>query len=96
MRIVDDRTLLGHNAERHDTNTATTASKIADEPNHVYFINIVAPGVKITIIINEINFYIIYKREGVVPGGLTLLLVTISFGGHFGQPVPINMHRPIG
>ena len=96
MRIVDDRMLLGHNAEHHDTKTATTASKIADEPNHVYFINIVAPGVKITIIINEINFYIIYKREGVVPGGLTLLLVMISFGGHFGQPVPIDMHRLIG
>ncbi len=28
-------------------------------------------------IINEINFNIIYKREGVVPGGLALLLVAI-------------------
>ena len=28
-------------------------------------------------IINEINFNIIYKREGVAPGGLALLLVAI-------------------
>ena len=30
------------------------------------------------------------------PGGLELLLVAMSFGGHFGQPVPIAVHRPIG
>ena len=47
-------------------------------------------------IINEINLNIIYKREGVAPGGFALLLVAISFGGHFGQPVPIAAHRPIG
>ena len=47
-------------------------------------------------IINEINFNIIYKREGVAPGGLALLLVEMSFGGHFGQPVPIAAHWPIG
>ena len=29
-------------------------------------------------IINEIKFNIIYKREGVAPGGLALLLVTMS------------------
>ena len=70
--------------------------KIADEPDRIYFINIVVPRVKITSIINEINFSIIYKREGVAPGNLALLLVAMSFGGHFGQPVPITAHRPIG
>jgi hypothetical protein len=30
-RIIDDRTLLGHDAERHDPNTEMTASKIAGE-----------------------------------------------------------------
>ena len=49
-----------------------------------------------TSIINEINFNIIYKKEGVVPGSLVLLLVAMSFGGHFSQPVLIVMHRPIG
>ena len=96
QRIIDNHMLLDHNAERHDTNTATTASKIADEPNCVYFINIVAPGVKITSIINEIHFIIIYKREGVAPGSLKLLLAVMSFGGHFGQPVSIATYRPIG
>jgi hypothetical protein len=47
-------------------------------------------------IINEMNFNIIYKREGVAPGGLALLLLTMSFGGHFSQPVPIAVHQPIG
>ena len=47
-------------------------------------------------IFNEIIFYIIYKREGVAPGGLTLLLLAMSFSGHFGQPVPITMHWLIG
>jgi hypothetical protein len=84
--------LLGHNAEHHDPNTATKAAKIADEPDHVYIINIVVPHIKIMSIINEINFNFIYKREGVAPGGLTLLLMVMSFGGHFGQPMPINMH----
>ena len=65
------------------------------------------PRVKITSIINEINFNIIYKREeinfnniykreGVAPGSLALLLVAMSFGGHFGQPMPIATHPPIG
>ena len=49
-----------------------------------------------TSIINEINFNIIYKREGVAPGGLALLLMAMSFGGHFGQLVPIAAHRLIG
>ena len=30
------------------------------------------------------------------PGCLALLLVAMSFGGHFGQPVPIAAHWPIG
>ncbi len=47
-------------------------------------------------IINEINFNIIYKREGVAPGGLALLHVAMSYGGHFGQSVPIAAHRRIG
>jgi hypothetical protein len=49
-----------------------------------------------TSIINELHFNIIYKREGVAPDGLALLLVAMSFYGHFGQPVPIAAHRPIG
>jgi hypothetical protein len=48
------------------------------------------------IIINEINFNIIYKREGVAPGGLALLLMAMSFGGHFGEPVQIATHQPMG
>jgi hypothetical protein len=31
--IVDDCTLLGHDAEHHDPNTAITASKIAGKPD---------------------------------------------------------------
>jgi hypothetical protein len=31
--IVDNRTLLGHDAERHDPNTTMTASKIAGKPD---------------------------------------------------------------
>ncbi len=31
--IIDNHTLLGHNAERHDPNTTMTASKIASEPD---------------------------------------------------------------
>ncbi len=49
-----------------------------------------------TSIINEIKFNIIYKREGVAPGGLALLLVTMSFGGLFSQCVTIAAHQPIG
>ena len=39
---------------------------------------------------------IISKREGVAPGGHASLLVAMSFGGHFGQPVPITTHWLIG
>ena len=49
-----------------------------------------------TSIIDEIIFNIIYKGEGVAHGGLALLLMAMSFGGHFGQPVPIAAHRLIG
>jgi hypothetical protein len=62
-RIVDNRTLLGHDAERHVPNTAMMASKIAGKPDLLYFNYIIEPLVKIMSIINEINFYIIYKRE---------------------------------
>ena len=31
-----------------------------------------------------------------VPSSLTLLLVRMSFGGHFSQPVPIATHPLIG
>ena len=44
------------------------------------------------------KFYIVYKRERErerAPGGLALLLVVMSFDGHFGQPMPVAMHRPI-
>ena len=48
-------------------------------------------------IINEINFYTLYIQEReAAPSGLALLLVRMSFGGHFDQPVPIAMHWPIG
>jgi hypothetical protein len=73
----------------------TRPSKIADEQN-ITFNNTVQLRIKKTSIINEINFNIIYKREGVAPGGLALLLMAMSFGSRFGQPVPIAMHRPIG
>ena len=88
--------MLGHDDERHDPNTATTPSKIADELDIIYFNNTLHSRVKITSISNEINFNINYKRGGVAPGGLALLLVVMSFGGHFGQPVPIPTHPPIG
>ncbi len=87
---------MGHDAERHDPNTATASSKIVDKLDIIKIDNIVEPCIKIMSIINEINFNIIYKREGVAHGGLALLLVAMSFGGHFGQPVPIAVHQPIG
>ena len=37
-RIVDNHTLLGHDAEHHDPNTATTASKLAGEPDLPFFL----------------------------------------------------------
>ncbi len=42
-------------------------------------------------IINEINFYIIYKREGVAPGGLASLLVVNVFWWPF-WPTRANCH----
>ncbi len=89
--IVNDRTMLGHDAEHHDPNTAMTASKIAGEPDLIYFNNKIEPRAKITRIINEIIFCIIYKREGVAPGGLALLLVTNVFRRPF-RPTRANRH----
>jgi hypothetical protein len=68
--IVDDRTLLGHEAKCHVPNTAMTASKIAGKPDLIYFNNIVEPLVKIMSIIHETNFYIIYERERRRPAAL--------------------------
>ena len=62
-RIANVLTLLGHDAERHVPNMAMTASKIAGEPDLIYFNNIIEPLVKIMSIINETNFYILYNRE---------------------------------
>jgi hypothetical protein len=45
-------------------------------------------------IINEIIFYYLQERGGGA-SGLTLLLVVMSFGSNFDQPVPITTHRPI-
>ena len=73
----------------------TRPSKIADEQN-ITFNNTVQLRIKKTSIINEINFNIIYKREGVAPGGLALLIVAMFFGGNFGKPMPIAAHQPIG
>jgi hypothetical protein len=39
--------------------------------------------------------YFIQEREA-APSGLALLLVEMSFGGRFDQPVPIAMYWPIG
>jgi hypothetical protein len=47
-------------------------------------------------IINEIIFlYYLQEREA-APSSLALLFMQMSFGGHFGQPVPIVTHWPIG
>ena len=75
---------------------AKTPLKIADEPDIIQINSIVEPHVKMTSIMNEINCNNIYKRDGVAPGGLALLLVVMSFCGHFGQPVPIAVHWLIG
>ena len=40
-------------------------------------------------------FYYLQEREA-APSSLTLLLVQMSFGGHFNQPMPIAMHWLIG
>ncbi len=68
-RIVNDCTLLGHDAEHHDPNTAMTASKIAGEPDLMQFNNNIEPRVKTMSIINEIKF-IFYKRERRRPAAL--------------------------
>ena len=85
--IIKDHMLLGHDAERYDPNTTMTASKQAGEPDLICFNDIIEAHVKIMSIFIKINFYIIYKREGAAPGGLALLLVAMSFGRHFGQPM---------
>ena len=46
---------------------APRTSKIADEPDLIYFNNNIESCIKITSIINETIFYIICKREGVAP-----------------------------
>jgi hypothetical protein len=61
--IVNNCTLLGHDAEHHVPNTDMMASKIAGKPDLIYFNNIIEPLVKIMGIVIEIIFYIIYKRE---------------------------------
>jgi hypothetical protein len=55
--IVDNCTMLCHDAERHDPNTAMTTSKIDVEPDLIYFNNIVEPHIKIMIIMIKMNFY---------------------------------------
>ncbi len=47
-RILEDRTLLGHDAECHDPNTAMMASKIAGKPDLIYFDNNLEERSKIT------------------------------------------------
>ncbi len=69
-RIVNNCTLLGHDAECHDPNMAMTASIIAGEPELIYFNDNIELRVKIISIINEINFYIMYKRESWCPAAL--------------------------
>jgi hypothetical protein len=93
--IIDNCMLLGHDAERHDPNTAMMASKVAGKPDLIYFNNNIEPCSKITNVINEIFFYFVQEREA-APSGLALLLVGMSFGGHFDRPMPIVIHWPIG
>jgi hypothetical protein len=47
-------------------------------------------------IINEIFLYFYLQEREAAPSSLALLLVQMSFGGHFGQPVPTTTHWPIG
>jgi hypothetical protein len=61
---VDDHTLLSHDTERHDPNTAMTASKIAGEPDLIWFNNNIEPCVKIMSIINKINFILSTRLRG--------------------------------
>jgi hypothetical protein len=68
--IVNDHTLLGHDAEHHGPNTTMTASKTADKPDLIYFNNNIEPHSNLTNIINAIIFYIMYKRERRRPAAL--------------------------
>ncbi len=63
-RIVDNPTLLGHDAECHVPNTAMTASKIAGKLDPIYFYNIIELLVKIMSIINEIIFVLSTRKRG--------------------------------
>jgi hypothetical protein len=54
--IVNNCTLLGHDAKRNDQNMAMMASKIAGKPDLIYFNNDIEPHAKITSIIKEIFF----------------------------------------
>jgi hypothetical protein len=47
--------------------------------------NNIEPHIKIMSIVNEINCYYLQEREA-APSSLALLLMQMSFGGHFGQP----------
>ena len=53
--------MLGHDAEHHDPNTAMKPSKIVNEPDIIYFINIVQSRIKIMSIINEIILEKVFK-----------------------------------
>ena len=63
-RIVDNPTLLGHDAECHDPNTAMMASKIAGDPDLIYFNNNIQPRSKIMNIFNEIIFIFCIRERG--------------------------------
>jgi hypothetical protein len=63
-RIVNNRTLLGHDAECHVPNTAMTASKIAGKLDLIYFNNIIELLIKIIGIIIEINFILPTRERG--------------------------------
>ena len=92
--IVDNFTLLGHDVECHDPETARTASKIADEPDLIYFNNTIEPRIKTKSIINGIFLYHL-QEGGVVPSGQHRCSWQMSFGGNFSQPVPIAAHLAI-
>jgi hypothetical protein len=50
---------------------------------------------KRVLLMKYIILYFVHEREA-VPSGLALLRVQMSFGGHFGQPMPIATHCLIG
>jgi hypothetical protein len=75
--------VAGSVAECYDSNTAMTASKKAGKLDLIKFNDNKEPRVKIMSIINEISFYILYKRERRRPAALhccscKCLLVAIS------------------